>query len=148
MRKATLAAAVLLGGLILLLPSFVLAQTHPCDASAPTTITVSSGTAHKVQFCARPSDAPEAFTVYLDNVASDLRPLTLVVAASATGLALYEGPKELTFPTGNHVLQLTLWNREYSGGPSQESDKSDPLSLAALTGNPRAVKPIIKGIVR
>lgn len=131
-----------------LLPVMGLAQTHPCDQPAPSSVTVSSGSAHKVQFCALASDKPEAFTIYIDNVASDLRPLTMVAPPSATGLALYEGPRELQFATGNHVVQVSLWNVQFTGGPSQEGAKSAPLSLSAVVNNPPAAAPSIRGIVR
>jgi hypothetical protein len=133
---------------LLALPSMAVAQTHPCDQSAPTTQTVTTSAQHKVQFCAKPVDVPEAFTVYTNGTASDLRALTLVVAPNALGYALYEGPKNMTFPAGTVILELTLWNREYSGGPSQESARSSPLSLTGVVGNPVPTAPAGLRVVR
>jgi hypothetical protein len=123
-------------------------STHPCDQVAPTTLTVQSSGTYKVQFCAKPSDQPEAFTVYTNTVASDLRPLTLVVAANALGNALYEGPQELRFPRGTYQVELSLWNRQYAGGPTQEGAKSAPLSLTGVDDTPPAAAPVIMGIIR
>jgi len=138
----------LLTFMLLLIPATLSAQTHPCDAAAPTTAIVVVGTSYKVQFCAKPAEAPEAFTVYLNGVASDLRPLTLVTAANAAGLAFYEGPREMSFPRGLHSLQVTIWNTQYVGGPSQESAKSNPLALSAVDSLPIPTAPKLIGVAR
>jgi hypothetical protein len=139
---------MLVGVLVFVFTALVSAQTHPCDQNAPTSVTVGSAAAHKVQFCAKPADAPEAFSVYVNGIASDLRPLTMVVAANAQGFALYEGPRELQFPTGSHQVQVSVWAPEFTGGPSRESAKSSPLSLTAVANNPPATAPKILGIIR
>ncbi len=124
------------------------AQTHPCDQGAPSSQTVTTSAQHKVQLCARASDAPEAFTVYTNGTATDLRALTLVVAPNALGLALYEGPRDLTFTAGTVIIEVTIWNRAYPGGPSQESARSSPLSLSAVVGNPNPTAPVGIRVVR
>lgn len=146
--KRSAVSVLFIIGALLMWSTAASAQTHPCDQATPTTQTVTTGAQHKVQFCAKPSDAPEAFTVYVNGVASDLRALTLVVAANALGYALYEGPKDLTFAVGTYTVQLTVWNREFTGGPSQESEKSPPFSLSAVVGNPPPVAPKVIGVVR
>jgi hypothetical protein len=125
------------------------AQTHPCDQPAQTSATVSSSGAYKVQFCAKPSDQLEAFVVYVNGgVAADLRPLTMVTAANVAGYALYEGPKELSFPRGTYLVEVAVYNRPFSGGPTQLSAKSSPLSLAAVDDNPPAAAPKILGVIK
>ena len=125
------------------------AQTHPCDQPAPTTATVSSSGAYKAQFCAKPSDGLEAFVVYVNGTtAADLRPLVMVAAPNTAGFALYEGPKDLTFPRGSYVVELAVYNRQYAGGPTQLSAKSSPLSLSAVDDNPPAAAPKIMGVIK
>lgn len=124
------------------------AQTHPCDQAARTSQTIGSAAVSSVQFCANPSEGPEAFTIYTNGIASDLRPLTMTVAPNALGKALYEGPRELHFAKGSYVIQVTLWNTPFDGGASQESAKSDPLSLSAVDERPPAEAPKIVGLIR
>lgn len=123
-------------------------QVHPCDAVAPTNVTVVSGAPLKVQFCARPIDAPEAFTVYTDGTPSDLRPMTMTTPPNSFGDALYEGPRELQFAKGSYVIQITLWNTPFPGAASQEGAKSLPLSLTANVSLPLAGAPRIVGLTR
>jgi hypothetical protein len=144
LRNLALALALLLCGC---LPAS--AQTHPCDQPAPTSATVSSSGAYKVQFCAKPSDGLEAFVVYVNGTtAADLRPLTMVSAPNVSGYALYEGPKELTFPRGSYVVEVAVYNRPYPGGPTQLSARSSPLALAAVDDNPPPAAPKVMGVVK
>jgi hypothetical protein len=143
-RRCGIATAVV----CLALTGEVEAQTHPCDQPALTTQTVTTGAQHRVQFCAKPADAPEAFTIYTNGTASDLRALTLVVAPNALGYALYQGPQDLQFAAGAVVIEVTLWNREYAGGPSQESARSAPLSLTGVVGTPVPAAPVGLRVVR
>lgn len=124
------------------------AQVHPCDTAAPISQTVSSSAVHRVQFCAKPSENPEALTVYVNGTASDLRPLTVVQAQNPSGLALYEGPRELQFPRGSYVVEVTIWNTPIPGGAVQESGKSNPLSLGVVDEQPPPSQPLLKGVTR
>ena len=137
---------------MILLTTLLLAgamQVHPCDTTTPTSGVVVVGTSYKVQFCAKPAEAPEAFTVYLNGVASELRPLTLISNTSASGYALYEGPRELSFPRGTHTLEVTVWNKQFQpNGPSQESPRSNPLALTAVDNLPRPTAPKLLGVVK
>lgn len=133
---------------LLLIGSLAEAQTHPCDIAAPASQTVSSSAVHRVQFCARPADNPEALTVYVNGTASDLRPLTVVQAPNPSGLALYEGPRDLQFQRGSYVVQVSIWNTPFPGSAVQESGKSNPLSLGVVDEQPPPSTPLLKGITR
>ena len=143
MRVAVVTAALFLG-----LASGAQAQTHPCDQTAPTSVTVQSSGTYKAQFCAKPSDGLEAFVVYVNGVASDLRPLTMTVAANASGYALYEGPQELRFQRGSYQVQVSVYNRPYPGGPTQESGRSSPLSLSAVDDMPPPAAPKLMNVIK
>lgn len=140
----TVVAAVFLLGIA----SSAQAQTHPCDQTAPTTVTVQSSGTYKAQFCAKPADGLEAMVVYVNGTASDLRPLVMTVAANAAGFALYEGPQELRFPRGSYQVQVSVYNRAYPDGPTQESGRSNPLALTGVDDNPPPSTPKLMGIIR
>lgn len=121
---------------------------HPCDTGAPVSQTVSSAAPHRAQFCAKPSESPEALTVYINSTASDLRPLTVVQAPNPSGFALYEGPLDLQFARGSYVVQVTVWNTPFPGSAAQESGKSNPLSLSVVDEQPPPTAPLLKGVIR
>jgi hypothetical protein len=124
-------------------------QTHPCEEPELAQQTVTTGATHKARFCLLVADNPEAITVYVNNVPSDLRPLTRVTATtSASGKALYEGPVELAFVVGTHTVQVSAWNRMFAGGTSQEGAKSGPLALSAVVGAAPPAAPTGLRIVR
>jgi hypothetical protein len=133
---------------VVLVASSASAQTHPCDQPAPASVTVQSSGTYKPQFCAKPADGLEAFVIYLNGTASELRPLVMVAAPNAAGLALYEGPQDLRFPRGSYVVEVAVYNRQYEGGPVQASAKSNPLSLAAVDDTPAPAAPKLLGVGR
>lgn len=124
------------------------AQTHPCDGTWSSGQTIRSGAEYRVEFCALASDQPEAFTLYVNSVASDLRPLTLLQQANSAGYALYTGPRELRFPRGEYVLEMTLWNTPYPGAPAVEGGRSSPFRLAVVDDLPSASAPMILRLAR
>jgi hypothetical protein len=134
--------------LSLLLLALATPQSHPCDQPAANSATVSSQATMKVQFCAKASEAPDAVTVYVNGVAKVRSALTMVMAQNALGFALYEGPKELQFSRGSYVVELTVWAPEFPGGPSQESARSLPFSLAVVDSTPPPTAPKILGIIK
>jgi hypothetical protein len=120
---------------------------HPCDVLPPSSAIVVTGTTYEVQFCALVADMPEAFTVYTNGVASDLRPLTQSGAPNAAGRALYIGPKEMRFARGTYILHVTVWNNSNTG-IAQESPLSNPLTLSAVDSLPRPTAPVLMGVVK
>ena len=66
------------------------AAQHPCDVDPPTELTISTGAAYSVQFCARASDMPEAVIAVVNGVPIDRIPIAAISDLSASGLMLYE----------------------------------------------------------
>lgn len=138
----------LVAAIALLFPVTAFAQ-HPCDGLVSNVQTVTSGGNMKVQFCAKPSEGLEAFTIYINGQPSDLRPLTQVTATTnSQGQALYQGPAELQFQPGTYQIELTVWNVQYVGGPSQESAHSNPLSLSVVSVQPPPTAPKLMGVIK
>jgi hypothetical protein len=124
------------------------AQTHPCDQSAPTTVTILSGAPHKVQMCLPQSANAEAVLAVVDAVPFDLVPIVARTGPSATGQVLYESGAFVQVSRGPHTLTLRAYNRNALTGQMQLGDPSLPFDFSAVDDTPVPAAPKILNVIR
>jgi len=135
--------------LLLLAATAAQAQTHPCDAVVPTTQTIQANANHAEQFCAKPVDNVQGFVRVVNGTqAVDLLPMTMKVAAGASGFALYEGPKTVSLPQGVYQYQVRVYNLNQFTQQPQLSGLSNPLSLTVAVDNPAPTDPRFFGLTK
>lgn len=115
----------LLAALLLLAPALDAQAQHPCDATWPTSQTITPLAAYRLQVCA-PQTPTEAALV-INGTARPREPLTRTQGPNASGFSLFDGTTNVTLAVGAYSLQAIM----YLGGI--ETSRTPVLSVQAAT---------------
>jgi hypothetical protein len=115
---------------LLLFPSLAFAQTHPCDLTPPTSLTITAGSVTPTLGWCHADDAT-GYAVYVDGTKSALTAVTKSATANTGGLFYFSVATGIPV-LGVHTYEMTATNAV------GESAKSSPF---VLTVNPAPTVP-------